>query len=505
MTANKRRVSLLVFVLTATALLITLGAANALYRSDERQPVVDDAGGSYIDEDIFASNSIAPDVAISAKCDRNFFNCRLMKEILKTHRFLQRNENGLPYTKDTRNLTPESENIRLVIDTQANGYLNLYKITHKRKFLKEAENRLDYILSVQNNFTFDGQVGYTFLSAYELDRNPAYLKLGLKIADQCIGLPEKDKILNWGLMCAMDLAKAYRITNNITYLNESWHFVRNNAPQQLRDGSFPHNILNNPNYSSNAPYTSWMIYELNQIRSDDPQNPDIEAALIKANTFLKNRVNQNGSLNYEDANGTYYWDSTYDETRGFNNELAYFGYDLRTMGENERSKNVLRFLFNQQDTGKNSGGYSDKWGYSEPGNLWANGNPSVVRTSIIFWMLTSIPLIDNSCQNGLAISCTITPSDCNSAFSELNSCSIGVSGTNVCINGRFTKCLNENLINYTFSVCDAEILSCDPSNPYCGVACEINGYNKCIDGNCSSCFYKTTGGCGDMCFDHPIC
>ena len=503
MRISKKAILLVVFALAVMAFLITLGAANALYRPAERQPVNyigDGAMDDYSDEMISEADENA-DAFISRKCDRNFFNCRLMKEILKTHRFLQRNENGLPYTKDSRDLTPLSEEIRLVVDTQANGYLNLYKITGKKKYLREAESRLNYILSVQNNFTLDGQVGYTFLSAYESNHNPAYLKLGLKIAEQCIAVPEKDKILNWGLMCAMDLAKAYRITGNSTYLNEARKFVRNTMTQQYADGSFPHQITKGPN----APYTSWMVYELNQVRADDPRNPDIEVVLIKANGFLVNRINQNGSLNYQDENGSYYYDADPNaETRGWNNELAYFGYDLRTMGENEKAEKILRFLFQQENTRDNSGSYPDKWGYPES-SVWANGNPSVVRTSIIFWMLTSIPLIGNSCQNGLVLPCTITPSDCNSAFRELNYCNAGLTGSNVCINGMFTGCLNKNLIYYKSIICNKEIIFCDPSRPECAIMRNTYGYEKCIGDGCTACFYNVEIENEEVCSQDPFC
>ena len=280
-------------------------------------------------------------------------------------------------------------------------------------------------------------VGYTFLSAYEITRNVSYLNYGISIANNCLLNPYG--ALNGGYACSMVLSKTYTLTNNFTYLNHSRGITQRTRPMQYPDGSFPHT-----NYGSkDASYTSWMMYELSLIQLDDPNNPDIDLALVKGNNFLINRVNPNGSLNYEDQYGRYY-DSNNPYSRGITADLANTAYNLRTIGREDLSNSLLIFLFSKELSGNNSGSYPNQWDY-----VWAgvtNDSPSVLRTSLIFWYFSTIPLINQSCQNGLKIPCTITPDNCNVAYQELNKCNLNIKGYDLCMNGRFTKCFNETAI-----------------------------------------------------------
>ena len=379
-------------------------------------------------------------------CNGDFVNCTLIPEIIKTHQFLYRNKNGLPFTNDTVTVITRysySEFVRLNINTQAHGYLNLYKITGNTTYLDESIIRLNYIMSLGSkalgNQSIDGVIGYTFLSAYEMTGNIDYYNYGMSIANSDVCYKNPYNALNGGYACAMVLGKAYRLTNNLSYLNVSRSITKRTRPMQYPDGSFPHT-----NYGSkDASYTSWMMYELSLIQLDDPNNPDIDLALVKGNNFLINRVNPNGSLNYEDQYGRYY-DSNNPYSRGITADLANTAYNLRTIGREDLSNSLLIFLFSKELSGNNSGSYPNQWDY-----VWAgvtNDSPSVLRTSLIFWYFSTIPLINQSCQNGLKIPCTITPDNCNVAYQELNKCNLNIKGYDLCMNGRFTKCFNETAI-----------------------------------------------------------
>ena len=508
------------FILVVAAFLIEPGKPDMLYNSPANI-----ASSYYFDEENSNINYITDeessyDISTDAdkpfpkKCnDKDFFKCRLMREIINTHEFLYRNKNGLPYTKDPRNLTPVSELVRLNIDTQAHGYLNLYKITGKRNYLKEAESRLDYIISLGpdalSGGPFDGMIGYTFLSAYELTKNQTYYNYGMSIADKCITHEKHYNrlVLNWGYMCAMADAKAYKLTGNALYLNLTRNITLDTATYQFEDGSFPHFTQSGPN----AGYTYWMIYELLQIRKDDPENPDIDSILVKVRGFLPKRVDSDGGLNYAEGNISYVDLTSDHDSRGWTNDLPAIAYNLKAFGDEEKAKLALTFLFSHQLNGTNQGSYPDKWAFPDPHFIWATGNPSVARTSLIFWYLTSIPLIDNSCHNGSVKSCKMTNKNCDSSFREFGLCNSGLTGENICIGGTFTECLNESLITYPkIPNCYSPfLLECNPDNPYCATLCFWTVSNKkCINGICTECFNTElidVNECYTICNSTPYC
>jgi hypothetical protein len=437
------------------------------------------------------------------------FDCKLIKEIKDIHLFLMKNKNGLPYTNDPRNLTPVSEVVRLNIISQAQGYLNIYKYTNNRVYLNEANLRLNYIINSGSNALanspYDGMVGYTFLYAYELTNNQSYLNYGLHIADNCFKYKNKfedirlDLVLNWGYMCGMNLAKAYKITNKTEYLSLVRNITRETLAYQYNDGSFPHQAY----VGSNTHYTNWIANEMIHVREDDKNNPDIDISLIRTMAFLVKRVNPNGSLNYEDANGTYYYDaSKTSDTRGWNNGLSGMIYVLKVFGEDKKADIILKFLIKQELNGINKGSYPDKWGYYEPNNTWANGNPSIIRTSAIFADLTNVLVIDKSCKNGKVTSCNISVNNCNSAFKELDGCTLNLTGQNICYNGRFTQCFNKNLITYRLDntyclpIFMCRVDDIDRGEGLLNV-CTYTGTRKCIVGydKCTECFNPSSVSC----------
>lgn len=429
----------------------------------------------------------------SPRCT-DFFRCTLMDEIQKTHLFLLTHKNGLPYTPEARDLQPFTEVVRLNIDTQALGYLNLYNYTDNVQYRREAEARLDAIIALGDqalrHTSFDGQLGYSFLYGYELTSNTAYRDYGLRIADQCLTYPTN--MMNWGYMCAMNLGKAYKLTGDQKYLTAARVVTQNTSDKQFPDGAFPHRA--SLSYGENTGYTSWLIYEMFQYRQADPQNPDMDFAILKATDFLARRVNPDGSLNYEDQNGSYFSDPGNADGRGGTGDLASIGYNLRAAGKNAEAQRALSFLFRQELTGAQRGSYPDKWAWFDPANPWANGNPSVLRTSLIFWYLTSIPLIGNSCQNGQSLSCAIAPDNCNATFAALGLCNAALTGHNVCLNGRLTGCLDESLIAYRPEQC-VVFRQCaySPDQEVSDVySCTNPGTRRCISATCSNTCLVTT-------------
>lgn len=423
---------------------------------------------------------------VGPTCVRDAFSWNLVKHLLDTHLFLLRHKHGLPYAADPRPLEPFSEVIRLEVDTQALGYLNLYKLTRMRLWLTEAEDRLQYILNLGDaalrNSAVDGQVGYSFLVAYELTGHRPYLDYGLKVADRCLG--SDNSIMNWGYMAAMNLGKAYALMGRQVYQTEARAITRRSAYVQFPGGAFPHG--DKQVYGANAGYTAWMIFEMLQHRFDDPQDPDMDYGILRGTRFLAKRVNPDGSLNYEDQDGTYYADPGGRDARGWMNDVASMAYDLSTVGRDGEVSRLLAFLFQHESRGRDRGGYPDKWGYFDPTYVWAIGNPSIVRTSLIFWYLTAIPLIDHSCDNGAALPCSITPDDCNAAFRDMGLCNAGLHGFNTCINGVFTQCLAESLIRYDHeSVCSTTRTGQYLADGWSQVEiCDVIGNRKCIGQLC---------------------
>lgn len=434
----------------------------------------------------------------SPRCT-DFFRCELMNEIQKTHRFLQRHKDDQPYTPDPRPLTPYSEVVRLNIDTQAHGYLNLYELTGKNVYRKEAQQRLDYILGPVSQALgggpFNGMIGYTFLEGFRLTGKTEYRDFGLRVADACLGYANLK--LNGGLMCGMVLGRAYRLTDNQQYLTKLRQITAATASKQnLVSGAFPH-VEGGP---PNAPYSAWMAQELFFIRQDDQQNPDSEAPLLRLKPFLMKRVNADGSLNYADADGEYWRDAGYD-TRYWISALSSFASALQSYGERDAAQRILQFLFRQQLTGSDAGSYPDKWTNVNPDNLWESGRPSVVRTSMVFWDLTTLALNlrKTGCQSGAAVSCEITPSNCNAEFAELQGCNAGYSGTNTCLNGQWTQCINPSLIRYQKTVCPGFYYDCRDYPP-CVYTCHFLGPQKCIGNQCTQCVDETAEiQCDDVC------
>ncbi|MBI2671247.1 hypothetical protein HYX18_04705 [Candidatus Woesearchaeota archaeon] len=250
-----------------------------------------------------------------------------------------------------------------------------------------------------------------------------------------------------------------------------------------------------------------MIYELLEYRKDDNYSPYADIQIIKGTKFLLKRVNPDGSINYEDENGTYYYD--YDlssDPRGWLGILPGMAYEQKVFGRDDVSKKILEFLFSHQLNGSDVGGYPGKWGYFDPNETWETGTPLIKGTSMIFWYLTAIPLINTSCQNGIKIQCEVTPDNCSPAFIDLNACNAGFRGDDTCINGVFTHCLNYTILKYNYYHNCAELSrECHPLDPYCEKVCYLIGSGRCIENTnyCGECF-DTRKRCTTECQPDPI-
>ncbi len=442
----------------------------------------------------------------------DYFNCTLIREIENTHKFLLKNKKGL-YTPDKRledshGIFPEY--VRLNINSQAMGYLVLYENTQKKKYLNEAKDRLTYMYSLDPSLLesglFSAHIAYTFLYGYQLTGNTSYLAKGLGTTQKhCLSYNIDDPwslTLNWGYMCSMALGKAYKITNNITYLQMSRNITRRTLQFQFPDGSFPHI----PGAGKNIGYSTWMYFELGLNRIDDPNNPDNDIVILKGADFLASKVDENGSMIYEDENGTY--DSNPGNLPSRGGITASPAYTLRSVGKDYEARKVLNFLFSQQVPKKGSGSYPDMFPPYSLNSTYNNStfitnNVSVLRTSLVFWELATIASINNHPCKTPEISCTINANNCNVAFRELNSCGMSAPGTDYCINGVYTGCLDKNLVTIRDNMdCGLEPYSyCDE---LCTVTCSYIGKRKCINDNCSACITISTI-CNTLCIPGQSC
>lgn len=205
-------------------------------------------------------------------------------------------------------------------------------------------------------------------------------------------------------------------------------------------------------------------------------------------------MNPDGSLNYEDERGSYYSDVPgATDSRGWMNELPMVAFDLLATGRQPEARRVLDFLFRHEMDGADAGGYPDKWGFVDSTGAATAAEPSVVRTSLVFWFLTEIALMKDPRWNGMVRSCEITPGDCNVAFRELDQCDAGLPGIDVRIDGLRTGCLDPALIRFVRrSDCLSQVSDCTYLGPGIGsefTTCWYEGTQKCVGPACTrACF-----------------
>lgn len=433
-------------------------------------------------------------VLSSLKPCRDTVTCQLPLEIRATDAFLRTHKVGL-ITPDPRPLSPESEVIRLNIVPQALGYLNLYRTTRSSLYRQEAEDRLHYLQQIgpdaYGGGVRAGMVGYAFLLGYQLTGNDAYRVDGLRIADDCVLQNDHDALMNGGLMCGFNLTLAYRLTNNETYRTAARGVIERTAPFQRLNGGFPHQP--DDRYPITTSYTAWMATELLLMRQDDPGNDLNDVLLSQVLPFLVQRVNADGSINYQDANGSYYEDPGNMDSRYWTAEVANIALNAYAGGYRDAANRALRFLFSTELTGKNRGSYPDKYRPIYPANIWESGNPSIVRTSINFWYLTMFATMNGSwCSSQLTVPCAITPSNCSSLYQSLNQCDQGIIGTKTCLPVTTSACVDLKTTTWLKDqTCSNESYCVD--DPLYGacyyVDCLRSGNKICVNGVCGGICY----------------
>ncbi|MGH7743109.1 MAG: hypothetical protein ACRENS_13930, partial [Candidatus Eiseniibacteriota bacterium] len=313
-------------------------------------------------------------------------------------RFFHANEvDGV--TPDPRIAINPSEASRLGIVSQLLGFNQMARIHPSPAARQDVADRADFLVQhfyeLTSGSAFDGMTGYALLGAYEVTRDPRYLEQGRIVVDRCLALSGWNNTLNWGLMSALALSKYYDLTGDPAARDKTLEIIGSLAPYQNSDGSFPHYCPG----SVDIHYTDWMSMELLIVRRWVP-SPLIDQYLAGTRRFLEECIDSTGVTSYQVPcpscpggwryrfglrSGCYI---DYD-TRGWVNEL---GYSALLFGElrSPRFAPVMAALGGMET----DGAFADKFDFFPPSYdpiyPWATANPSVIRTSVVFWSLAEL-------------------------------------------------------------------------------------------------------------------
>lgn len=459
---------LLLAILFLSGFVIVLAKTNvSLFDNLKGGSVADNTSSltvfNYCNTNVIASSSLVQKCCVNddsqcfSACNiTNDNDCVVKQKLEKIHQYLLANKSPLGYTPapNESDLQPKTEVNRIIPGSQAIGYLNLYKSTRRYTYLKEAQDRLDYLanitqtnpLNIWKGDSFDGFLGYAFLLGYESSRKQTYKDIGMNVANRCLGYHD---LLNWGMMCAMNLGEAYKLTGNQAYLDEARAIVQRTSFFQNDDGSFPHQADAG---DRNRGYTSWLGFELALYGRYD-NNLSLLIDLNKTANLLDLLTDGNGVLVYEycpfsmcpnycsgeskpcesrqtfsecgvrgsgciwddetcsgnanacstftggssctsnsctwDSDTIKYYDeqdSTY-ETRGGTGELAAESVVFHRTGKIATKQKVLNFLYSLQNFDYS---FQPKWGYPSPPSAYSAWEVPVVVTSDIFFQLSEL-------------------------------------------------------------------------------------------------------------------
>jgi hypothetical protein len=352
-------------------------------------------------------------------------------------------------------------------------------------------------------------VGFAFLRGYEIFGTAAYKTEALRIADECVLQNDHDAVMNGGLMCGFLLANAYRVTRNESYKTAARGIIERTAIYQRSSGGFPHQA--EANFTEVTSYTAWMATELLLMRQSDPNNDLNDLLLSRVMPFLEQRVNADGSINYADAYGSYYEDPGNSDTRYGTSEVLYIAFDLYSAGRRPAAQRALRFFFQTGLTGANRGAYPDKYRNIDPTNIWETSGPSVLRTSMNFWYMTLFSSMKtNSCTRGTTVSCAVTPSNCSSLYQSLAQCDTHISGTQTCLQGTYSACLDLRTTQFSTNQVCAVDSYCENDRQYgaCFYTCPRMGNQVCVNGVCGGICYAVQRGevqCESECYWDQLC
>ena len=394
---------------------------------------------------------IDDDGVCSGRCGpESDYDCLVLAGLVRAHEFLAALKSADGFTPDARGplFSVRSEYYRLVPCMQALGYINLYRHTGRRVFLKEATDRLDFLAAnltaALSGRSYDGQLGWAFLEGYRLTCDERYLEIGLRLAR--LSNPYELRVLNWGMLAAMNLLLAREVTGESSFLPEAREILALTLDYQNADGSFPHQ---DDVGKRSLPYTSWLAHELCRYRDLDPGDARLSRAIDDCGVLLSRQTTADGSPAYEydslvvlrvpdpmcllcsrmDAEGcsdycsglcsarpgfpacwcvvnpekqcpyvdTLVQVSYYDEenkaydVRGWTSELPSTAFVLSRTGRTEAKRRVLSFLLSLQNE---DGSFPDKWGFIPNPNspLWvfSSDSHSVIRTSSVLFYLSEL-------------------------------------------------------------------------------------------------------------------
>lgn len=300
---------------------------------------------------------------------------------------------------DSRWVISATEAARLSVIPQLLGYAELHRALPTPRLREDIVQRADYLSNRFQEFrsgtVFDGMLAYAMLEAFTATGDSAYLERGDEVLAELRGIPDREYILNGGLMAAMAFAKHHRLTGDAESERRVRLALSTLPAYQHPDGSFPHWCAG----SRDVHYTAWMANELIWIQRqlDDPA---ITPTLERMRDFLEQRVSVRGVTSYQapcpghsGCTDYYYSIATgcgqdYD-TRGFINELGYHAL-LFDRFRSPRYRPLMEFMDSLEDGGT----VPDKWDYpvppTDPYYPWANADTSVLNTSLMLWSLGSV-------------------------------------------------------------------------------------------------------------------
>ena len=322
----------------------------------------------------------------------------LIPTLQRIDRYLQRNETD-GVVLDWRWVVNETEAVRLSVQPQLLGYVELYRWHPTDRIRQDIVDRANYLLArfaqVSSGTVFDGMLGYCFFEAFEATGDSSYFRAGQSVITELEGISRSELILNGGLMAAMAFAADYRLTGDVVAQGLAQTAIGSLPTYQNTDGSFPHWCYGTRDVS----YTDWMAMELILIqrRLADPRIPPMLQAMER---FMETRVDSTGNTSYEapcpEKQGCtiYYWSVAsgcgidYD-TRAFTNEWGYSAL-LFDHFHSPRYRDVMRFAIAHEGDGT----WADKWDFwpdsSDPYYVWTAADTSVINTSLNFWCLAAL-------------------------------------------------------------------------------------------------------------------
>ncbi|TMQ71653.1 MAG: hypothetical protein E6K80_04975 [Candidatus Eisenbacteria bacterium] len=316
--------------------------------------------------------------------------------IAQAESFLHREESG-GVTLDPRHFFSLPEHLRLTVVPQLAAFCDLDRANPNQSRWVDIVDRADFLVrlgpSARAFDASDGMMAFALLRAFEITGNTTYRDAAQAIVDGYLVAPVRDDP-NRMLMAGLALAEENRLTNDPVARTRLTDILLLVARSQHADGSFDHVCLG----ARDVQYTAWIAMELDLI-ARLVEGTDASRIRDRAQAFLSQRVGPDGTIAYQDTLPSgpvlYYFSrplcpSDYD-TRGWVNELAYHALWL-DRARDSRSNVMLRRLSDLVS----QGAWPDKWAYfpnaSDPSYVWSTAPRSVVRTSLVLWVLASIQI-----------------------------------------------------------------------------------------------------------------